>query len=103
VVGWSIIKSVTVDELQRLVFSKRKSETERDQAWSGPVQDIALGRLARVGVDAGRLDQKARELTDKHTSTIGTHTLDLLQATEFWSFDDRQRKVAQSEGLMVRL
>ena len=51
----------------------------------------------------------AGELSDRHSASLGTRSLDLmhvgaamlLEATAFLSFDDRQRKAAAMEGLEV--
>lgn len=56
------------------------------------------------------LHAKARELSNRYTSTLGTRSLDLLQlaaalplkAKTFFDFDDRQRQAAASEGMEVR-
>jgi predicted nucleic acid-binding protein len=48
-------------------------------------------------------------LSDKYTVTAGHRAYDILQvaaalvvgATEFWSFDGKQRALAQAEGLKV--
>jgi len=49
----------------------------------------------------------AVELSQKYTVLFGTRALDVLhiaialelQATQFWTFDDRQAKLAQAVGL----
>ena len=56
------------------------------------------------------LHGRARELSDRHTPTLATRSLDLLHVAaallldvkEFYSFDDRQRKAASAEGLKVK-
>jgi hypothetical protein len=61
-------------------------------------------------VASGQVHDKARQLNDRHTSTLGTRSLDLLHVTTalvleskiFFSFDDRQRKAAPREGLKVK-
>ena len=52
----------------------------------------------------------ARRMALKQTAVAGTRTLDilhvasavLLRAEAFWTFDNRQAKVAQAEGLKLR-
>jgi len=48
-------------------------------------------------------------LACRHTSTLGVRTLDTLHVAaalelkvdRFWTFDDRQRKLAEAEGLIT--
>ena len=59
---------------------------------------------------AQRLYPKAIELAERHSATLGTRSLDLMHvaaalilgADLFLSFDERQRKAAEAEGLTVR-
>lgn len=96
--------------LNRAVFTRRISAAERDALWRDVESDFARGTLLIQEVDDSAVLAKARALTDLHTPTAGTRTLDLLHvaaallldAAEFWSFDERQRKVATAEGLAVR-
>jgi predicted nucleic acid-binding protein len=61
-------------------------------------------------VASNELHEKARQLSDRYTPTLGTRSLDLLHiaaalvlgAKEFFSFDDKQRKAAAGEGLKVK-
>jgi predicted nucleic acid-binding protein len=53
--------------------------------------------------------ETAAELARKHIATLGTRTLDTLhiasalelKATQFWTFDGRQAKLAKTVGLKV--
>lgn len=63
---------------QRMMFRLRLTAAERDAAWAAVLEDVAAGELVRVSLEEGSLISKARELTDKHTPTVGTRTLDLL-------------------------
>ena len=53
--------------------------------------------------------ETATELARKHVATLGTRTLDTihvasaleLKAAQFWTFDDRQAKLAKAVGLKV--
>lgn len=53
--------------------------------------------------------EKALALSSRHSATLGTRTLDvlhvatamLLKPSLFFSFDDRQRKLARAAGLQV--
>jgi predicted nucleic acid-binding protein len=96
--------------LNRSVQRGRITAAQRDALWQDVEADIASGFLVATPVDIDELHKKARQLSDRHTPTLGTRSLDLLHiaaalvlgAEEFFSFDERQRKAAASEGLKVR-
>ena len=94
----------------RAVQRQRITAAERDALWQDVEADIAGGFLVPTPVASGQLHDKARQLSDRYTPTLGTRSLDLLHvatalllnAKIFFSFDDRQRKAAASEGLKVK-
>jgi predicted nucleic acid-binding protein len=94
----------------RAVQRQRITTAERDALWRDVETDIADGFLVPTPVASDELHKKARQLSDRHTPTLGTRSLDLLhvaaalvlEAEVFFSFDDRQRKAAASEGLKVK-
>jgi hypothetical protein len=94
----------------RAVQRKRITSVERDALWQDVEADIASGFLALTPVGSDELHKKARELSDRHTPVFGTRSLDLLHvaaaillnATVFYSFDERQRKAAAGEALEVK-
>lgn len=94
----------------RSVQRQRITSVERDALWQDVEADIVSGFLVPTPVASDELHHKARQLSDKHTPMLGTRSLDLLHiaaalvlgAKEFFSFDDRQRKAAASEGLKVK-
>jgi hypothetical protein len=94
----------------RSVQRQRITTAQRDALWQDVEADIASGFLVPTPVASDELHKKARQLSDRHTPTLGTRSLDLLHlaaalllgAKEFFSFDDRQRKAAASEGLKVK-
>jgi hypothetical protein len=96
--------------LNRSVQRKRITTSQRDSLWSDMEADIAAGFLVPTPIPSDELHKKARELSDRHTATLGTRTLDLLHiaaalildAKLFFSFDERQRKAAAAEGLKVK-
>jgi predicted nucleic acid-binding protein len=53
---------------------------------------------------------KAMELSDRHTQSFATRSLDLLHVATaliisarcFYSFDERQRQTASAEGLSIK-
>jgi hypothetical protein len=94
----------------RAVQRGRITMAQRDAIWQDVEADIAGGFLVPTPVASGPLHDKARQLSDRHTPTLGTRSLDLLHVAAalvleskiFFSFDDRQRKAAASEGLKVK-
>ena len=94
----------------RAVQRGRITMAQRDALWQDVEADIASGFLVPTPVTSGPLHDKARQLSDRHTPTLGTRSLDLLHVAAalileskiFFSFDDRQRRVAASEGLKVK-
>jgi predicted nucleic acid-binding protein len=94
----------------RAVHRRRITAAQRDALWQDVEADIASGFLVPTPVAAGPLHDTARQLSDRHTPSLGTRSLDLLhvaaalalEAKVFFSFDDRQRKAAASEGLQVK-
>ena len=69
--------------------------------------DLANGVFVIQPIPATTLYPKAIELAERHSATLGTRSLDLmhvaaallLEADLFLSFDERQRKAAEAEGL----
>jgi predicted nucleic acid-binding protein len=94
----------------RAVQRQRITAAQRDALWQDVEADIASGFLVLTPVSSDELHHKARQLSDRYTPTLGTRSLDLLhvaaalvlEAKVFFSFDDRQRKAAASEGLKVK-
>jgi hypothetical protein len=72
-------------------------------------EDLAKGVFFIQPVPAAALYQKAIELAERHSATLGTRSLDLmhvaaaliLKADLFLSFDERQRNVAEAEGMEI--
>jgi hypothetical protein len=98
------------NSFNRAVQRQRITSAQRDALWQDVEADIASGFLVPVPVASGPLHDTARILSDRYTPALGTRSLDLLhvaaalvlEAKVFFSFDDRQRKAAASEGLKVR-
>jgi predicted nucleic acid-binding protein len=94
----------------RSVQRGRITEAQRDALWRDVENDIADGFLVPTSIASDELHEKARQLSDRYTPSLGTRSLDLLhvaaalvlESKEFFSFDDRQRKAATSEGLRVK-
>ena len=72
-------------------------------------EDLAKGIFTIVPVPATSLHQKAIELAERHSATLGTRSLDLmhvaaaliLKADLFLGFDGRQRQAAEAEGITI--
>jgi predicted nucleic acid-binding protein len=94
---------------QRAVMNARITEAQAAQLWQDFTMDIAVGRFEIVSIDHAAVLARTLVLTQKHTATTGTRSLDLihiasaleLAAVEFLSFDHRQRQAASAEGLKV--
>jgi predicted nucleic acid-binding protein len=94
----------------RAVQRQRITAAQRNALWQDVESDIATGFLVLTPVATDELYHKARQLSDRYTPTLGTRSLDLLHvaaalvlgAKVLFSFDDRQRKTAASEGLKVK-
>jgi predicted nucleic acid-binding protein len=95
--------------LQLRIFRKESSATETRAALAKLQEHIADGFYNIVAMPATVYDL-ARRIALKRTADVGTRTLDilhvasavLLRAEEFWTFDDRQAKVAKAENLQLR-
>jgi len=98
------------NSLNRAVQRGRITAAQRDALWQDVETDIAGGFLVPTPVASGPLHDQARQLSDRHTPTLGTRSLDLLHVAAalvleskiFFSFDDKQRKAAAAEGLKVK-
>lgn len=73
-------------------------------------QDLAAGLLVPMPDLWEKLIAQAESLAAQHTPTIGSRSLDILHvatalasgATEFCTFDDRQRRLAELSGRRVQ-
>lgn len=97
------------NSIYRQVFLRRISEVDARRAWenfefdclAGPLQMAAFpGTAWNVIVDLGR----------RFVPTLGVRTLDALhvacalelRADKFWTFDERQAKLAEAVGLNTK-
>ena len=96
--------------LSLAVFQQRLTSAEAQAAWQDVEQDLAAGFLVPMPDLWEKLIAQAESLAAQHTPTIGSRSLDILHvatalasgATEFCTFDDRQRRLAQLAGLRVQ-
>jgi predicted nucleic acid-binding protein len=92
--------------LQQYVFRSQLSAFEAQRAWSEFQQDCARGIWTQIGLPE-RVWETSMVLARKHGPTLGVRTLDSLhvacalelKAERFWTFDDRQAKLAEAVGL----
>ena len=92
------------------VFQQRLTSAEAQAAWQDVEQDLAAGLLVPAPESWAKVAQEAERLAELHTPTIGSRSLDILHVaaalisgtTEFCSFDERQRRLAQLAGLRVQ-
>ena len=95
--------------LRVLVF-RRKITPQQRRAWLASYEaDKTAGILRAMNLDANTVLQRAEVLSAAHSEQHGNRGYDILHvaaakmlnATEFWSFDGRQRALAAAEGLTV--
>ena len=92
---------------------KRKgySQAEADQMVTDWQSDLATGVVVIVPYDSESVLMIAEHLSAKHTTLTGNRTLDILHlatavhlgATDFLTFDARQKKLARAAGLNTPL
>ena len=94
----------------RLLVFREKISSERMRAWRASFDaDKNAGLLVATELDPNAVLRRAEILSAAHTETGGNRSYDILHvaaalvlgATEFWSFDGRQRALADAEGLAV--
>jgi predicted nucleic acid-binding protein len=88
------------------VFRSRISPLDAAGARDDIEQDLAAGVWIRIGFPEAAFDRGA-DLARQHGPQLGVRTLDSLHvacalelnAERFWTFDERQAKLARAEGL----
>ncbi len=96
--------------LEHAMFRKKVPPDLGQKASSDWQADLASGAVEIVGTDWPQAFAEARRIARLRTATEGHRSLDILhvaaalvsEAEELLTFDDRQRKLAQAEGLRVR-
>ncbi len=94
---------------QRAVKNGRITSSQAAQLWQDFTDDVTVGRFEIVAIDHAAVLTRTLTLTQKHTAKTGTRSLDLIHiasalelgATDFLSFDHRQRQAASAEGLNI--
>jgi hypothetical protein len=77
--------------------------------WQDFTDDVTAGRFEIAAIDHAAVLTRTLALTQKHTATTGTRSLDLIhlataleiEAADFLSFNHRQREAGSAEGLNV--
>ncbi len=90
------------------VFRRELTPGMADQIFKGLAGDCDAGLWVRADFPELAFET-ATELARRHVATLGTRTLDTihvasaleLKAAQFWTFDDRQAKLAKAVGLKV--
>lgn len=99
-----------INALHLAVFRKEITSREAELKKRLFLDDIANGIFSIVPIPASALFTKTAELADRHSSRLGTRSLDLMHVAAallldseiFFSFDERQRKAAKAEGLKIK-
>jgi predicted nucleic acid-binding protein len=94
----------------RQVFLRRVSAIDATQAWEAFEHDCGSGVLQTAALPEACWNQVV-DLARRFIPTLGVRTLDSLhiacalelKAEKFWTFDERQEKLAQAVGLDTRL
>jgi predicted nucleic acid-binding protein len=92
------------------VFRQLLTPAQSAAAWSDLQRDVRAARLLPTAVNWVPVFRVADQLAAAHSATIGCRSLDILHvasaqklaATEFLSFDQRQRALARAVGLTVK-
>ena len=96
--------------LSLAVFQQRLTSAEAANAWQEVQRDLAAGLLNSKPDLWSEIVREAEALAERHTPTIGTRSLDVLQvsaalvlgATEFCTFDARQGRLAKLAGMSLQ-
>jgi hypothetical protein len=97
-----------VNALQLRVFRKEISSQDASASQQNFDQDLSTG-IFQLQPLTEPVFARARSLSRQYSARLGTGTADILhvaaalefQATEFFSFDLQQRKLAQNAGLKL--
>ena len=97
------------NSLRLAVFRGLLVQPEAERRLADFDADVAGGLVSLMPLDLNLLLRRAESLSAKHTMTQGQRSMDVLliavasefNATDFLSFDQRQRTLATAEGLSV--
>jgi predicted nucleic acid-binding protein len=92
--------------LHQQVFQKRVSLAQANSAWQDFEQDGDNGTLTRIDFPLAALNLTV-DIVKRFMPTLGVRTLDSIHVAcalelgtqKFWTFDDRQARLAEAVGL----
>jgi predicted nucleic acid-binding protein len=92
--------------IYQYVFRQTLSEAQANRVWNEFLDDCANGIWIPVEMPA-KVWETSVHLAEKHGAVLGIRTLDSLhvacalelKAQRFWTFDDRQARLAEAVGL----
>jgi predicted nucleic acid-binding protein len=92
--------------IQQYVFRGKISSIQAQKAWSDFQADCTQGIWTPINLPESIWDTSI-QLAQMHGPTLGVRTLDSLhvacalelKAERFWTFDDRQARLAEAVGL----
>ncbi len=95
-----------IHAIERHVFQKQLARGEAQQIYLDFERDRAMGVWAEVALPESAYDV-CGELARRHAARLGNRMLDTLhvasalelKAERFWTFDERQAKLARAAGL----
>ena len=108
--AWTALHALEVRNAFALgVFRGLLTTTDVAAAWANLESDLRSARLVRATVKWPAAFRRAARLSERHSATTGTRSLDILHVSaakslrtvEFISFDGRQRALASATGLIV--
>jgi predicted nucleic acid-binding protein len=99
-------RSELANALYQQVFRARISAVEARLAWNNFEQDCSKGIWVSVNLP-DRIWETSIDLAQRYGPTLGVRTLDslhvacalVLKAQRFWTFDERQARLAEAVGL----
>ena len=107
VTAWHVLE--VSNAIQRAVFVGGITPAQAAQLLANFDSDLRAGVFKLILVDHEAVLESSRRLSLKYTPTVGTRSLDLIHvasalelgASDFVSFDQRQRSAAIAEGIRV--
>jgi predicted nucleic acid-binding protein len=99
-------RTEVANAIHRYAFRRAITVTAAMAAWRNFEQDCATGVWTQIDLPE-RTWESSIDLARKHGPTLGVRTLDSLhvacalelKAQKFWTFDDRQARLAEAVGL----
>jgi hypothetical protein len=107
---WTALHALEVRNAFELgVFRGLLTGADAAAAWANLQNDLKNARLVRAVIKWPPAFRQATRLSERHSATTGTRSLDILhvaaakslRSVEFISFDGRQRSLARAAGLKV--